>query len=256
MDFRTEKGDAINPFSGLAITVPGSAALWEDLVKTHGKLSLMEVLQPAIELAETGFTLGPITAQLWAEGTLQGDEARKVFLPGGISPKAGQILTNRDLGSTFRLLAEKGAKEGFYRGRIADAIVAASNEYGGVLTLSDLEDHCTVKANPISAVYKGIRIFQLPPPTQGLATLIALKLFEKVDDDALRDDAHDLRCGAMYLNTLLNFTSLGAAFIPPLCLLPEPRRCDGSFGDRMHASGIQRCSDVHSRPVLGFSPCG
>jgi gamma-glutamyltranspeptidase/glutathione hydrolase len=68
--------------SGLCVTVPGAAALWEDLVKLKGKLTLGEVLSPAISLAENGFSLGPITAQQWASAFIQGDEAHRVFRPG------------------------------------------------------------------------------------------------------------------------------------------------------------------------------
>lgn len=68
--------------SGLCVTVPGAAALWEDLVKLRGRMTLKEVLAPAISLAENGFSLGPITSQQWASSFLQGDEAHRVFRPG------------------------------------------------------------------------------------------------------------------------------------------------------------------------------
>jgi gamma-glutamyltranspeptidase / glutathione hydrolase len=102
--------------SGLTVTVPGAAALWEDLLKSKGKMTMAEVLKPAISLAEDGFSLGPITAAQWARSFLQGDEAQRVFRPEGTAPRPGDLFTNPDLGQTFRELASKGAAEGFYRG--------------------------------------------------------------------------------------------------------------------------------------------
>ncbi len=172
----------MDPHSGLCVTVPGAAALWEDLVSHHGRLTLAQVLAPAIELAEDGFPIGPITAQQWTNGFLQGAEAFRVLKPkDGKGPQAGDVLRNPDLAETFRTLAELGAREGFYSGRIAEAIVAAAQEYGGVLDQDDLDYHSTAYEEPSSAVYKGIRVYETPPPTHGLAALIALKLVEEVE---------------------------------------------------------------------------
>lgn len=107
----------MNPRSGLAVTVPGAAALWEDLLTKKGTMQMGEVLAPAIALAENGFSVGPITSAQWALNFLQGDEALRVFRPGGNTPQPGEIFTNADLAKTFRDLATKGAAEGFYRGK-------------------------------------------------------------------------------------------------------------------------------------------
>lgn len=164
--------------SGLCITVPGSAALWEDLIKDHGRLSLSTVLQPAIQLASEGFPIGPVTAEQWSTSTLQGEEAFRVLRPGNRPIEPGQFFRNPDLADTFRRVGSLGAKEGFYRGPIAEAMIAAVHEYGGVLTLEDLERHETARAEPISVVYRGIRVFQTPPPSQGLAVLLALQYIQ------------------------------------------------------------------------------
>ncbi len=177
-------GDNLKPLDmhhGLCVTVPGTAALWEDLVSHHGRLTLAQVLAPAIELADDGFPIAPVTAQQWSKGFLQGAEALKVFRPNGTGPFAGDVVKNPDLAETFRTVAELGAREGFYTGRIADAIVAAVREFEGVLDHDDLEQHATAFEAPTSTVYKGVRIYETPPPTHGLAALIALKLIEEVE---------------------------------------------------------------------------
>lgn len=177
-------GEGLKPLdshSGLCITVPGAAALWEDLVSHHGRLNLNQVLTPAIELAEEGFPIGTITAKQWSKGYLQGDEAFRVFKPNGRFPQQGEIVKNPDLAETFRTIAESGTREGFYSGRIGEAIVKAAADIGGVLSLDDLEYHRTTFQDPISLVYKGVRIYQTPPPTHGLAVLEALGLAEETE---------------------------------------------------------------------------
>jgi gamma-glutamyltranspeptidase/glutathione hydrolase len=87
---------------------------------------------------------------------------------------------NVDLATTFESIAIHGAKKGFYSGQIAKAIVEAVAEFGGVLDLDDLDHHKTASDDPISIVFRGYRIYETPPPTHGLAALIALGILERV----------------------------------------------------------------------------
>lgn len=178
------QGSAMDPFHALAVTVPGAAAAWEDAVKQWGELTLAQVLQPAIELAEGGYAVGPLTAHQWqgCARQLKGPGAAALQAPGGGAPSAGQLMHNRDLGATFRQLAEHGAAAGFYTGRIADAIAAAVAEEGGVLTSQDLQKHSSTFVEPVSSVYRGHRVYETPPPTQGIAALIALNMLN-LDED-------------------------------------------------------------------------
>jgi gamma-glutamyltranspeptidase/glutathione hydrolase len=169
----------LDRYSGLCVTVPGAAALWEDLVKTHGSMPLAQILAPAINLAEQGFPLSPITSSHW-NGPLN-EEGERVLRPKGRVPAAGEVLHNPDLAQTMRAIAEHGAYQGYYHGRIAEAIVAAVHAHGGVLDLQDLRNHRTKFVKPISVDYKGVRVFETPPPSQGLAAVIALRLIEKVE---------------------------------------------------------------------------
>lgn len=171
----------LDKYSGLCVTVPGAALLWEDMVARFGVKSMGEVLQPAISLAEEGFPIGPVTAEQWPKGFLQGEEAHRVLRPNGRNPKPGDVLRNPDLAKTFKHIAEHGAKEGFYRNEIAEKMVEAAREYGGVLTLEDLDAHFTATEEAISVLYKGYRVYETPPPTHGLAALIALSILDKMD---------------------------------------------------------------------------
>ena len=171
---------SLPPRSGLCITVPGAAALWEDLVAAHGVLPLPAVLAPAIRMAERGVPIGPVTAHCWSRGFLQGNEAADVFLP---APQAGELFRNPKLAATFTSLATHGAKAGFYGGRIADAIVAAAREFGGHLDLVDLAEHRTRVVEPLRAMYRNHAVYQVPPPTHGVAVLVALRLLERLVPD-------------------------------------------------------------------------
>jgi gamma-glutamyltranspeptidase/glutathione hydrolase len=102
-----EKGFAydlkpLDPHSGLCVTVPGAAALWDDLVTIHGKLPLSTVLAPAIELAENGFPIHPVTSDAWNNAFIQGEEAIRVLRPNNSPVHAGQLFVNKDLAQTFR----------------------------------------------------------------------------------------------------------------------------------------------------------
>ena len=171
-------------FSIGAVLPHGSISrLWEDVVKRFGKKTLAEVLASAIDLAEEGFPLGPMTAEQWAKGHLQGEESHRVLRPGGRNPQTGDLIRNPDLAKTFRILGARGAREGFYSGEVANSIVEALREFDGVMTLDDLTSHFTAVEDPISVVYKGYRVYETPPPTQGLPVLIALSILEKTSPD-------------------------------------------------------------------------
>ena len=75
------------------------------------------------------------------------------------------------------MLAEHG-KDGFYKGRIAQAIVDIVNDNGGQLTLDDLENHSSTFCDPISTTYEGIRVWEIPPNGQGIIVLLALNILK------------------------------------------------------------------------------
>lgn len=173
-----------NPFHAHTVTVPGACAGWCDLVARHGSLPLKEILQPAIELAENGFPVAPLTAQFWARGaerqlkTARGGQA--LLLNGHSAPRAGEIFSNPGLARTFRVVAEGGA-EAFYHGEIARAIVSVIQQTGGVMELEDLAPHISTWDEPIRISYRGHHIWECPPNGQGLTALLALNILEGFD---------------------------------------------------------------------------
>ena len=152
----------------LCVVVPGAAATWEDVIHRHGSgtLTMADILQPAIELAEIGPRSPPSTAHLWKqqEDLLRAAGAACMLTADGRAPAAGERKPNPELAATFRRLAKYGAREGFYTGPIAEAIVDAVTSGGGVLTLDDLASHVTAFPEPVSTVYRGaVEVWEIPP---------------------------------------------------------------------------------------------
>ena len=148
-----------------------------------GKLSLETVLAPAIELAEEGFPVAPLTAASWERG-VQVQLSRALggleLTIDGRAPQAGEIFRNPGLGRTLRRIAA-GGKQEFYQGEIAAAIAAQVQLAGGCLAESDLAAHTSTWETPISVDYRGRRVWECPPNGQGLAALLALNLLEGFD---------------------------------------------------------------------------
>jgi len=162
------------------VTIPGALDGWCSLLEKYGTMSLAQVLAPAIDLAEHGFPVTEITAHLWRKNSakLQSNaSAAHTYLMAGKAPEPGEIFVQSDLARTFKKIAEEG-RDIFYRGEIAEAIVACSQENGGLITLQDLNDHTSTWVTPISTNYRGYDIYECPPNSQGLVVLLALNILE------------------------------------------------------------------------------
>ncbi|XP_078611446.1 glutathione hydrolase-like YwrD proenzyme isoform X1 [Branchiostoma floridae x Branchiostoma japonicum] len=198
------------PFHAHNVTVPGAAAGWVDTIEHFGskKLSLLEILQPAIQLAEEGFPVTHVTAYHWAKGAAllqyQANTHGGDLLIQGKAPREGEIMKNPHLAQTFRELASKG-KSGFYQGRIAQAIADAVLEHGGVLSLDDLSSHTSTLVDPISVDYRGVRVWEIPPNGQGITALMALNILEGFD---MKEFGHNT---ADYLHVLIEAIRLSFA---------------------------------------------
>ncbi len=103
----------------------------------------------------------------------------------GRAPRAGEIFRNPGLARTLRTLAEGGA-QAFYQGPIAEAIAAVVQKAGGCMAVEDLAAHTSTWDEPVSVVYRGLRVYECPPNGQGLAALLALNLLEGFDLAACR----------------------------------------------------------------------
>ncbi|MBT7204423.1 MAG: gamma-glutamyltransferase, partial [Deltaproteobacteria bacterium] len=159
-----------------AITVPGCVSAWVALSKRFGRLPFEKLFEPAIHYAESGFQVGPVSSEMW-EGSVEilgkFKEFRRVFLPQGRALQTGERFQNPDQAKTLKLIAEtKG--EAFYRGVLAEQIIADSTRHGGAMTLTDLDHHQCDWVGTVSQEFMGHELHEIPPNGQGLAALIAL----------------------------------------------------------------------------------
>jgi len=165
------------------ITVPGACSAWVDFNNKFGNKDLGQIFEPAIELAEKGFPVSPITAYFWdlaAKKLLNKSLNGSQLLINGDAPKPGQIFKNKGLAKTLKLIAKNG-KEEFYQGEISKAIISVISESGGCLGSVDLRNHTSTWEEPIFIEFQGKRIWECPPNGQGLAALIALNILKNFD---------------------------------------------------------------------------
>lgn len=181
--FRKNKLKSIPSFGPLPVTVPGCVDGWDELHRKFGKLSIEEILNPAITYAEEGFPLTEVVAYYWATNAakLQSFPGfADVFMPDGNTPAKGELFKNPALAQTYRRLAEAGLRS-FYEGEMAEQIAAYMKENGGFLSASDLNNHRSEWVKPITTNYRGYDVWQLPPNGQGLAVLQMLNILELYD---------------------------------------------------------------------------
>jgi gamma-glutamyltranspeptidase / glutathione hydrolase len=165
---------------GLTVTVPGAVRLWEDAANRYGNQALARLLEPAWELAENGYPVAEVVARYWCEheDVLRTNEAAtRTFLPEGRAPVAGEVFSQVDLAATISAVAERGA-DAFYKGEIAASIARSTQQAGGYLSEEDLAAHESTFVEPISTDYRGIQVYEIPPPGQGVAALEMLNILE------------------------------------------------------------------------------
>jgi gamma-glutamyltranspeptidase len=169
------------------VTVPGAVDGWCQAHDAHGRLALARDLAPAIGYAREGF---PVTRRLahWTEQVTallaENAEAAAIFLPGGAPPRPGQRLRNADLALTLERIAAEG-RAGFYDGDTAREIARYSRAHGGLHAEPDFARQRSVWGEPLRTTYRGVTVYETPPPTQGISVLQMLNLLEAFDLGAL-----------------------------------------------------------------------
>ena len=162
-------------------TVPGTVRGWEAMHRRYGKLAWNKLFDTAIHLATDGFPMQEMVGRVWESALVRKDaEGVRVFYPNGKAPEIGEIYRNPDLGRAMKLIAAGGA-DAFYKGEIATAILGKSAKLGGLMAAADLASFEPEWVTPISTVYRGWRVHELPPNGQGLAALSMLNILENFD---------------------------------------------------------------------------
>jgi len=163
-----------------SVTVPGAVDGWAKIHQKFGKLPWKDLFAAAIAYAEQGFPVTEDAQRYWVDHarTLRSHpETSRVFLPGGREPRVGEVFKNPAMAKAYRILAEKGP-DAFYKGEIATAILKTSQQLSGTMTPQDLASFSAEWVEPVSTEYRGWKVYELPPNSQGLAVLEMLNILE------------------------------------------------------------------------------
>lgn len=153
----------------LAAGVPGSVLGLDTMLQKFGTMPRAVVMAPAIKLADEGFILNQGDADILAASTKQfvdQPNVAAIFLNAGQPWKAGEVFVQKNLAATLKLIAGQGP-DAYYKGPIADAIVAASSAKGGVLSKKDFENYTVTESPPVKCNYRGYELISSPPPSSG-----------------------------------------------------------------------------------------
>ncbi|MBQ9564663.1 MAG: gamma-glutamyltransferase family protein [Synergistaceae bacterium] len=222
----------VPPLGWAPVTVPGAPAGWWELVYRFGskRVSLDDVLAPAIACAEGGFAVSPCVSLLWQRafekysahyaqhGGAEFKEWFRTFCPLGRAPLPGEIFYLPDHARTLARIA----RSDFYYGELADRIDAFSKETGGWLRASDLSEFKPDWVDPLSARYRGFDVWEIPPNGHGIAALMALKLLDGLNLPKERETAESYH---------LQIEAMKLAFSDTRAYVADPRFMEYSAED-------------------------
>ncbi len=184
LEYFKENGYEFIPSRGpLPVSVPGCVDGWFEMHEMFGRLTMKDILQPAISYAREGFPVSEVIAYYLAGNVKALEEypnIKEVYAPGGKVPAKGEIFKNPYLANTLEKIV-KGGRNEFYRGSIAKEIAAFMKKQGGFLTYDDLSRHHSEWVEPVKTTYRGYEVWELPPNGQGIAALQILNILEGYD---------------------------------------------------------------------------
>lgn len=182
--FKKNNYKKIPSLGPLPVSVPGCVDGWFELHNKFGKLSMEEILQPAINYGKEGFPVTELIGYYLNRSVpYYASKYPNVMETYGINgkvPKKGQIFKNPYLAETYSKIA-KGGRDAFYKGDIAKTISKFIKEQGGFLSHKDLASHKSEWVTPVSSNYRGYDVWELPPNGQGIAALQMLNIIEQYD---------------------------------------------------------------------------
>ncbi len=165
-----------------SINIPGCASGWDEAEQRFGRLGLAQALAPATSYAEDGFAVGPDLHNALARTSTRSDihpSWHRHFLPDGNVPPVGAVMRFPKLARSLRTLAKEGSKT-FYQGELAEQIAAFFARENGLITRADLAAHHSDWVTPLSTNFAGLKIYELPPNTQGVTALQMLGMFDRL----------------------------------------------------------------------------
>lgn len=186
------RGAASMPARGwAAVTIPGAVSGWAALSKRYGRLPFADLFEPAIRYARDGYAVSPTVAAQWeraAAATPHELGFAEHFLPHGRAPRAGEHFACRPMALTLDKIA-RSAGEAFYRGELAQAMVAHARAHGAAHCFEDFANHQCDFVKPLALAYRDVVVHELPPNGQGIAALLALGIVQHFDLALLAPDS-------------------------------------------------------------------
>ena len=182
-----EPDGTIPYLSPYAWTVPGAVDGWFALHSKFGRLPMADVLAPAIRAAREGEPVPQLLATYWATSVRRYKDKpgfAAVFLPEGQPLREGEVFRNPALAKAYEALAKEG-RDAYYKGVIARDMVTFSQKNGGFFSAEDLAASRADWVEPISTDYRGVRVYEIPPNSQGIAALQMLNILEGFDLKAM-----------------------------------------------------------------------
>lgn len=168
--------DGKSLYTHYAIGVPGTVAGLAHALQKWGSMPLARVMQPSIELADKGYPVSETLAKVLRQETRnmgKWEATKAIFWKNGAPMKPGDLLVQKDLAHSLRLIARDGAKA-FYEGEIAHKIAADMAKSGNAMTLQDLRNYKVVEREPVRGTYRGYEVVTMPPPSSGGAHLVQI----------------------------------------------------------------------------------
>lgn len=186
----------IDPFlsfeSRKSVGVPGTVAGMAMAVEKYGTMSLSEVIEPAYTLARDGFKVGRHLERTFAthqEKLTAAPETRAAFFkPDGSAYRFGDTLIQNDLAGSLKAIMDNGA-DAFYKGEIAEKIVADQVAYDGIITMEDMAAYTPVEREPVFGTYKGYKIAAMPPPSSGGVHVV--QMLNMLENDDIKSKGHN-----------------------------------------------------------------
>ena len=227
----------------IPVMVPGAVKAWPTLLDRFGRLSLKEVLQPAVRYAEEGYPLSPLIAELWRRaaeqygkmfaGKPEYREWFRVFTKDGEPYRFGEMVRLPDHAKTLRLIAETGG-DAFYKGEIAEQFVRQSERDGGYFCMEDLASYESEWVEPIRVNYRGYDVWEIPPNGQGIVALMALNILKEFEFKKRDESMIHIQLEAMKL-----------AFADALHYVTDPRKMTLDYHDLLKPEyGAARASEI------------
>ena len=173
------------------VTIPGCVSAWSALSKRFGKLPFADLFAPGIDYARRGYHVSPIVATKWEAAVPifeKVDGWADHFMPYGRAMKTGEVWRSEAMARTMEKIAESHG-ESFYRGELAQTMVAHAQRLGGAHTLDDFGAAQCDWVEPISIDYRGSTVHEIPPNGQGIAALMALGIIENFDLESMAPDS-------------------------------------------------------------------